>query len=219
MPFGTDFFEINKIFYRRRDLRSKIYIVFFGGRKMKNEFLNIQSAGVASLSLTLLAVGLSGPAAAKDCGSYANTAVTQFVKNVELQCGFAGPAWSNDYGGHLGFCLLVDENISQLETDKRAAQLSECQAQAGNGANNNNNQAAMTVAQCAPWAAHATRLREASKALCPPPAPANGVVIAEIIYQPYCEALPSDVERRATADGIIKELHQKIDDGQAMKRP
>lgn len=61
------------------------------------------------------------------CKTYARTALDQFVKNIQNNCGFSGDAWSANLGGHLNWCLAQGGNgAPQRENDARSAKLGQC---------------------------------------------------------------------------------------------
>ncbi len=60
------------------------------------------------------------------CAAYAAQAVQQFNKNVNGGCGFGGPRWSADYGGHFAWCLIADTASANSETQTRKNMLNQC---------------------------------------------------------------------------------------------
>ncbi len=61
------------------------------------------------------------------CEHYAREAVEQQAENLERDCGFVGGAWTSDYRGHYRWCLRVDRQAAEEETEaRRAALVNEC---------------------------------------------------------------------------------------------
>ena len=60
------------------------------------------------------------------CASYAQTAIDQQRKNLDLGCGFAGPVWSNDYRAHYQWCREVDSALTEAGTLFREEELQKC---------------------------------------------------------------------------------------------
>ena len=93
---------------------------------MRYRFLMSMFAAVAIMVAALFA---GPPAQAGDpavCAVYAASAVSQQKKNKNMGCGYAGPAWSKNYGGHYAWCLGAGNPMIQAETNKRAALLANC---------------------------------------------------------------------------------------------
>ena len=60
------------------------------------------------------------------CAGYAAAAVEQFNRNLSLGCGFGGPRWSADYGGHFAWCLIAETSAANLERNTRETMLAQC---------------------------------------------------------------------------------------------
>ena len=69
----------------------------------------------------VLADGAANAADPVFCGKYVSDAVKAVSAANHLKCGFKGPRWGKDKGGHMAWCLIVPPNIAQSETDARAA--------------------------------------------------------------------------------------------------
>jgi hypothetical protein len=54
------------------------------------------------------------------CSKYASDANKAATQAKQLKCGFQGPRWAKDLGGHTAWCLFVDQSLAQSETDARA---------------------------------------------------------------------------------------------------
>jgi len=59
------------------------------------------------------------PSPAVRCDQYANTAISQYMKNMESACGFKGPAWSGNYSNHYEWCMKVPRTQSDAGTKQR----------------------------------------------------------------------------------------------------
>jgi len=57
------------------------------------------------------------------CSKYASDANKAATQAKQLKCGFEGPRWAKDLGGHTAWCLFVDQSLAQSETDTRAKDL------------------------------------------------------------------------------------------------
>ncbi len=63
------------------------------------------------------------PSPAVRCDQYANTAISQYMKNMESACGFKGPAWSENYTNHYDWCMRVPRTQSDAGTKQREEDL------------------------------------------------------------------------------------------------
>ena len=77
----------------------------------------------------VLAYGATNAADHVFCGKYVSDAVKAVSAANHLKCGFKGPRWGKEKGGHMAWCLIVPPNIAQSETDARAARLKVCTCQ------------------------------------------------------------------------------------------
>jgi hypothetical protein len=59
------------------------------------------------------------------CGDYAREAVEQNEANQRRNCGFEGPRWSSNEGGHLAWCLISPDG-AERESAARREQLQGC---------------------------------------------------------------------------------------------
>jgi hypothetical protein len=59
------------------------------------------------------------------CGDYAKEAVEQNESNQRRNCGFEGPRWSGNEGGHLAWCLISPDG-AEREAAARREQLQGC---------------------------------------------------------------------------------------------
>lgn len=107
---------------------------------MKRTSLTGAALVIAPLTLNSLTLASVARADANlNCDAYATAAVGENQQNVALGCGFVGPAWSNDFPGHRGWCLLPATEMSDLvrEDNARVVALEQCrvaQATGGPGA-------------------------------------------------------------------------------------
>src|SRR5262249_19855334 len=60
------------------------------------------------------------------CQIYANKAVHAEQKNLWEGCGFFGPRWSFNYGGHYSWCLIASPFQANAETNARKWMLASC---------------------------------------------------------------------------------------------
>jgi len=60
------------------------------------------------------------------CDGYAKKAFKTAKLNQQLNCGFQGPRWILDKNGHRAWCLIVPENIADVETQAREAEMKGC---------------------------------------------------------------------------------------------
>jgi hypothetical protein len=91
---------------------------------------------IISFSLTVLVIALGSLALATgaradanlNCNAYATAAVGQNHQNIVLGCGMVGPAWSDDFAGHRGWCLLPATAMPDLvrEDGARTTALVQC---------------------------------------------------------------------------------------------
>ena len=65
------------------------------------------------------------------CSVYAQTAIDQQKKNLDLSCGFVGPVWSNDYRAHYLWCQGVDPALTEAGTLFREGELRKCDTSRG----------------------------------------------------------------------------------------
>lgn len=73
----------------------------------------------------------AGPGAADshlNCSAYAGAAVSQQEQNLAFKCGFNGPAWSADFGGHAAWCNTAQMADLVREDEGRKAALQQCAA-------------------------------------------------------------------------------------------
>ena len=106
--------------------------------------------------LNVLAVALSLPALADanlNCDAYAGAAVAQYQQNLAQNCGFAGPAWSDDFTGHRNWCLAPSTTMANLtaEDNARKTALAGCA-----------NKAALDQAACQTYANRALTVADAA---------------------------------------------------------
>jgi hypothetical protein len=81
----------------------------------------------ASLAFAaLLAVSPAGAQDRGDCEDYAREAVDLARRAEQLNCGFEGPRWSDNRGGHLTWCLIAPR-LARGENDARRDQLAQCE--------------------------------------------------------------------------------------------
>lgn len=79
----------------------------------------------ASLAIVLFTLALAGTARADpslNCDAYAGAAVAQQQQNLAQGCGFAGPAWSADFGAHRNWCLAPATTMANLTAEDQARQ-------------------------------------------------------------------------------------------------
>ena len=76
----------------------------------------------------VLAYGAVNAADPVFCGNVSDAVKAVSAAN-HLKCGFKGPRWGKEKGGHMAWCLFVPPNIAESETDARAAQLKVCTCQ------------------------------------------------------------------------------------------
>lgn len=85
-----------------------------------------------ALGISLFVVGVvavdQGAIAADPafCNKYASDANKAATQATQLKCGFTGPRWTKNLGGHTAWCLFVDQSLAQSETDTRAKDLKDC---------------------------------------------------------------------------------------------
>lgn len=65
-----------------------------------------------------------------DCEDYAREAVDLAQRAERLNCGFDGPRWSDNRGGHFAWCLIAPR-AARDENDARRAQLEQCERRSG----------------------------------------------------------------------------------------
>jgi hypothetical protein len=64
-----------------------------------------------------------------DCEDYAREAVDLSHRAEQLNCGFEGPRWSDNRGGHFTWCL-ISPRAAQEENEARRDQLAQCERRA-----------------------------------------------------------------------------------------
>lgn len=85
-----------------------------------------------AFSITLAVVGaiaagdMANAGSPGSCAGYAAKAVEQFNRNLSLGCGFGGPRWSADYGGHFAWCLIANTSQANQERKIRDNMLAQC---------------------------------------------------------------------------------------------
>jgi hypothetical protein len=88
---------------------------------------NISGLGASLAVAALLAIA---PASAQqdrgDCEDYAREAVELSRRAEQLNCGFEGPRWSDNRGGHFTWCLIAPR-LARGENDARREQLEQCE--------------------------------------------------------------------------------------------
>ncbi|MFT3987704.1 hypothetical protein [Aestuariivirga sp.] len=90
------------------------------------------AAALAGVGITLLAQpALSANPAF--CALYAQKAVKQQKKNINMDCGFHGPRWQMNYDAHFAWCLGVPPAVADAETQARVNQLASCTGDSGGG--------------------------------------------------------------------------------------
>lgn len=64
------------------------------------------------------------------CQSYADDAVAQATKNLQMNCGFGGPRWSTNRADHLSWCLALNGEAAPAATEGsyRIVGLKDCAA-------------------------------------------------------------------------------------------
>lgn len=87
------------------------------------KFLVPFALAAAGASVTIDRASAGSPGA---CTAYAAKAVEQFNRNLNLGCGFGGPRWSADYGGHFAWCLIAETSAANQERQIRDNMLSQC---------------------------------------------------------------------------------------------
>ncbi len=89
-------------------------------------FSKIIAISLAAVGISLF-VGSSARAGSPGaCAGYAAKAVEQFNRNLNLGCGFGGPRWSADYGGHFAWCLIAETAQANQERNIRNNMLNQC---------------------------------------------------------------------------------------------
>lgn len=83
----------------------------------------------AGCCVALAGAGLASEARAQaSCDVYGKLALEQQQENVELKCGFSGPAWSADLKAHVAWCATVGPDRWKAELQARKQQLDACKA-------------------------------------------------------------------------------------------
>jgi hypothetical protein len=96
------------------------------------KFIRVCLVPVLSTTVALtIFTSLTNPAKADgnvNCVAYAQAAVAQQQKNLQLKCGKAGPRWSGNYAAHFNWCKRNNVHMADLTTQDRArkASLSSC---------------------------------------------------------------------------------------------
>ncbi|MHA1524267.1 MAG: hypothetical protein ACTSY1_07640 [Alphaproteobacteria bacterium] len=62
------------------------------------------------------------------CDKYARTAIAQHRDNLRRRCGGTGGRWQSNYNNHYNWCVRVNANARQSETNARANRLRRCGA-------------------------------------------------------------------------------------------
>jgi hypothetical protein len=73
---------------------------------------------------------LGGTTPELSCPDYANKAVAQNKENIANTCGFTGGRWSNDFAGHVQWCMTVGVGDRWKEHDARKDALAQCASKA-----------------------------------------------------------------------------------------
>jgi hypothetical protein len=77
------------------------------------------ASGLALVALVLVGSGQPGFAASREyCHRYADDAVHAQLRNIQYRCGFAGKAWSTDYGDHFSWCVSAPR--AAVDREERA---------------------------------------------------------------------------------------------------
>ena len=65
-----------------------------------------------------------------NCDAYAQAAIEQQSKNLQLKCGFKGPAWQLNYANHKNWCLSPGVGIMAVskEDHRRKEALKQCKS-------------------------------------------------------------------------------------------
>lgn len=78
----------------------------------------------------VLGFGFSAPptqaASPVVCAAYAQGAVFQQKRNLDMGCGYAGARWSKKYGAHYAWCLGAPYGAVQAEGNARKSMLQQC---------------------------------------------------------------------------------------------
>ena len=87
---------------------------------------NVSGLGALLALAALLAVSPASAQDRGDCEDYAREAVELARRAERLNCGFDGPRWSDNQGGHFGWCLIAPR-LARGENDARRDQLEKCE--------------------------------------------------------------------------------------------
>ena len=82
--------------------------------------------GLIFITATFAYKGIASAADPAFCNKYASDANKAATQAKQLKCGFTGPRWAKDLGGHTAWCLFVDQSLAQSETDVRTKDLKDC---------------------------------------------------------------------------------------------
>ncbi len=84
-------------------------------------------AAVCLGALWLTAVSANAQARREGCEEYARESVEQAEANQRRNCGYEGPRWSDNRGGHFAWCALFPRAAEQ-ELEARRGLLRECRS-------------------------------------------------------------------------------------------
>ena len=130
------------------------------------------------------------------CADYANRAVSAQDQNLREACRFTGPRWGVQFQDHYSWCMGVDRNQSQVETNARTADLARCTVAANDG----------SEAKCEHYARVSTvQIETARKANCNLPQGDRLWVgdlarLKESCRRAPARVLPSDIDQR---EGVL----------------
>jgi hypothetical protein len=80
---------------------------------------NIPTSAIFVLGIFVLTVDARADSNL-NCDAYADAAVAQNQQNITLGCGFAGPAWSDDFAAHRNWCLAPATGMPNLTSEDQA---------------------------------------------------------------------------------------------------
>lgn len=78
---------------------------------------------ISSALAGLLATAQSASAQQANCVQYGQLALEQQQENLQRNCGFEGPAWSDNLRGHMAWCGTVSPAEWRAELQRRAEML------------------------------------------------------------------------------------------------
>ena len=88
-------------------------------------FVHLLVTAAIGASFILTASGAEAQGRRAACGDYAREAVEQNETNLRRKCGFEGPRWNSNEGGHLAWCLISPDG-AEREAAARREQLQGC---------------------------------------------------------------------------------------------